>query len=799
MPNIVFAPSRRATVDSSVNKLVYSFLEKLAKDDANKSLHIEPIRNCSDDRVRTGRVNDGYRAILFRIAVDKQVTYIYVGTLMHDDAIAFAQRARLTVNPVNGIAELIESTEPIPQTQVSAPHTTARTQQHPTQVETHVTESSRSSAAPKSAYAPTMATSLFLHRGIDLPTLVQQLGIDPEIAQAVLPAQNEDELMHALEKLEKKRSVPTWQSSALIDLSVGQSLAETRFIYQITDNPPPVATAPESAAIHPEVPDSTLLAALDHPAARMSFSPIQGNAELREVIENPDFTAWRIFLHPEQRKYAIKNVGGAFRLSGGAGTGKTVVLLHRAKFLAMRSPQARILLTTFSTTLAEALKRDLLRLAPDITLAKNLGDPGVFICGIDAGVLRVMKSTADLTGPTQKVLGSRSAEISGRTPGNRWAEAAISADSSGPTELLRAGTDAPSGQQLSPELRSETFLTAEYALIVLPNAITKEAEYLQVRRPGRGISLDRRKRLAVWSIIKAYRSLASAEGSIDFPEAAAIAAAALTATEGADTPAAVGSPAAAVDHILVDEGQDLSPTHWQFLRALVLPGPNDIFIAEDSHQRIYSHRVVLGRYGIGIVGRSRRLTLNYRTTAQNLRYALGVLAGGAYLNIEEEDEQKVGYRSARQGPQPGILTFPTLTQELDFTAERVRGWLADQVPAETIGLLARDKKSAGQLQRGLEERGLPVRVVEREFPGTGKPLILTMHRAKGMEFSRVLIHGLNSRSMPAQYLLKSLTEVDAADVLLRERSLLYVAATRARDELVITLSGEASDLLPTAP
>src|SRR4029079_11980242 len=148
---------------------------------------------------------------------------------------------------------------------------------------------------------------------------------------------------------------------------------------------------------------------------------------------------------------------------------------------------------------------------------------------------------------------------------------------------------------------------AEYAMVVLPQRITTRDEYFKVRRPGRGVSLNRERRSAVWDVIAAYRGSSSVNGSVDFGEAAALAAAMLEVRSV--------RPA---DHVLVDEGQDLNPTHWQFLRALVAEGTDDIFIAEDAHQRIYGQRVVVGRYGIKIVGRSRRLALNYRTTAENL-------------------------------------------------------------------------------------------------------------------------------------------------------------------------------------
>jgi superfamily I DNA/RNA helicase len=140
-----------------------------------------------------------------------------------------------------------------------------------------------------------------------------------------------------------------------------------------------------------------------------------------------------------------------------------------------------------------------------------------------------------------------------------------------------------------------------------------------VRRAGRGVSLNRSRRNAVWDLIKVYRAAAAAAGTMDFEEKAAVAAQVLRNE----------APAGLADHVLVDEAQDLSPSRLKLLRALAAPGTNDLFIAEDSHQRIYGQPIVLGRYGINIVGRSRRLTLNYRTTEQNLRYALGILAGAS--------------------------------------------------------------------------------------------------------------------------------------------------------------------------
>ncbi|MGY1709131.1 3'-5' exonuclease [Geodermatophilus sp. SYSU D00758] len=747
MPQIVMGPSQTGTLDSSVKKQAYAFLEKLSTDDTLPGLHIEPINNSADTRVRTGRVNDFYRAVLFKVqGQGDSAHYVYLGVLPHDDAISFARKARLTVNPVNGIAELIVAGDDQPTPEAVAGLAEARPALAEVQPDLVVAQE-----APAVALLPAL--------GVDEPALVEDLGIDRSLALAALAATSEDEILGLVE------GAVEWQGLALIDLASGTSVQEVKDTLSISDEP---------EALQPDVgEDQRLLTALQHPAAKMQFAFIEDDDELRRAIEDTDFAAWRVFLHPEQRRYATASYNGPFRLSGGAGTGKTVVLLHRARHLARQNPSARILLTTFTKTLAEAMRADLRRLDPTLKLAERLGDPGIFVSGIDATVSAVLKSAGPhLAVDVEAVLGPRSAEISGRTKDAVWVDAAAAVP------------------ELPVDLRSKAFLTSEYAMVVLPARVTSRDDYLTARRPGRGVALDRKKRLAVWSVVEAYRSRASIEGSIDFAEAGAIAAASLerrTAEQGTYR----------VDHVLVDEGQDLTPSHWQFLRALVEPHADDLFIAEDSHQRIYGQRVVLGRYGIRIVGRSQRLKLNYRTTAQTLRYAVGVLEGEEFIDLEDTSEDSGHYRSARSGPRPRVVECANLTEELEAAAKTVNDWLGSGVVPETIGILVRDAQQAGQVSRGLADRGVEVRLVDQGALRQGQPLVMTMHRAKGMEFARVLIFGVNEGLVPAQYLLKDLTEADRADALTRERSLLYVAATRARDELVITTSGSRSAFLPT--
>lgn len=249
--------------------------------------------------------------------------------------------------------------------------------------------------------------------------------------------------------------------------------------------------------------------------------------------------------------------------------------------------------------------------------------------------------------------------------------------------------------------------------------------------------------------------------------------------------------------MLVDEGQDFKPCHWQLVRALAPEAPNDIFIAEDAHQRIYGQRLVLSAYGIRTQGRSRGLKLNYRTTAQNLAWAVGVLTGQEVVDSDGEAETMAGYLSARTGPKPEVRAFPTLSAELDFAADLVGAWVGrGDVAAETVAVLVRDRVTRDRVVAGLGERGVEVRALEAGMVKPGHPVALTMHRAKGTEFARVLLFGLSKDSMPMGLKAYDFDDEELSEAQLRERSLLYVAASRARDQLVVTYSGTPSSLLP---
>jgi superfamily I DNA/RNA helicase len=737
MPTIIMSkPANK--LEPSLKKKAYAFLEKLSEDDTSPGLHIEPISNSADDKVRTGRVDQSFRAVLFRVPGADQPVYVFYGIWPHDEAIAVARKTRLTVNPVNGVTEITTVADaplPVPPAAAAPP------------------------ASQRPAPTPTGAPPLLENLGLDRKDLVDVLGIDESLAVRALAAADETELLALAD------NAVEWQATALLGLSMGLSVAEVKDTLSLGE-PSPAGSATEA---------DRLVEGLRHPAAQMSFAWIESNAELRRVIEGGDFGAWRVFLHPEQRKYARRSYSGPFRLSGGAGTGKTVVLLHRARMLAQRGPGARIILTTFTANLADQIRADLDRLDPSLPKADALCSPGIAVYGIDAVASAVLRAAGeDAAADAEAVLGVATTALISRTFGAAWNDALDAA-----------------GQELPAALRSPAFLAAEYTQVVLPNRITSREAYYKVRRPGRGVALDRAKRAGVWDVVSAYRAQARIAGTVDFAAAATIAADYLKRR-------AAGGGGPIADHVLVDEGQDLGPAHWALIRALAGEHADDLFIAEDSHQRIYGQRTVLSQFGIKIVGRSQRLTLNYRTTAQNLSYAISVLEGAAYVDLEAGEESTAGYRSARSGPVPLLLRCATLTEELDRAAELVSRWVAESDAPDTVAVLVREQRQRDRLVSGFAERGVTIRAVDREHIKPGQPVAMTMHRAKGTEFSRVLLFGIDQGAIPRPLRDEQYAEDAWADALLRERSLLYVAATRARDELALSWSGDPSQLLPPA-
>ncbi len=780
MPTLIWSKVKDG-LDPSMKKKAYAFLEKLQESDELPGLHIEPIVGSVDPRVRTGRVDDNFRCVMFKIAAGREPVYVIHGVWPHDKANSIAEQVKLSMNPINGVPEVDRVLDEVQsqvrrETRVVPLSAALSTAPSPGTLEPAETVAPERAAAPapatdeETAGVPASLQPPRWPDGLSVTVLHDELGIDAEVASAALAAPTENALVDVLGSARVE-----WQIDALLALATGTSVEDVRKAFRLDQSVPAAAEDDE---------DTRLLKSLEHPAAQTSFHWIEDNDELRRIIEAGDLGAWRLFLHPEQRSYVEQGRKGTFRLSGGAGTGKTVVAIHRARHLASTYPDARILLTTYTRNLADDLASGVRKLDDSIQLQTRLDEPGIYVKGIDQVAWAVVQRAGDdIAEAVGQVLGVPRTGVLKASPETLWQE--VIDDVEG---------------ELPPALATQAFLEAEYTQVVLPNRITTAQSYVRVRRAGRGVALDRAKRAAIWKVIEAYRAKARMHDSTDYFEKAAIAAAWLDL-----------SGERLFDHVIVDEAQDLAPSRLQLLRALVAEGPNDLFICEDSHQRIYGQKVVLSHCGINVRGgRSRRLTLNYRTTKQNLNWAIKVLAGGDWTDLEGEAEEHP-YQSARTGPEPQLAPAATMNDELDAAVRVISSWLPDEsltpqanrgegrAPApEGIALLVRDRYRRESVVSGLAERGVEVRSVDREAVRPGKPLVMTMHRAKGLEFTHVLLFGVAEGAIPRSLKDYDTSEQDKADAMLRERALLYVAATRARDVLAVTWNGRPSRLLGAA-
>jgi len=247
--------------------------------------------------------------------------------------------------------------------------------------------------------------------------------------------------------------------------------------------------------------------------------------------------------------------------------------------------------------------------------------------------------------------------------------------------------------------------------------------------------------------------------------------------------------------VLADEVQDFRPADLKLLRALVPPGVNDIFVVGDGHQRIYGHKASLGKAGINIRGRSRNLRINYRTTQKIRNFAVRLLEGQVIDDLDGGVDDLRGYRSLREGVAPEVHLCRTSAQEVDLILERLQGWLDDGLKPEEICLSARLNFQVDEYARHLLAAGHAVQKIEPSGDKKLKPgfRVATMHRMKGLEFRAVVLAGVQEGSVP--YPLPHPDQASKEDHLLGERCLLYVAATRARDLLLVTGHGGRSEFL----
>ncbi|WP_221091407.1 3'-5' exonuclease [Deinococcus aquaedulcis] len=481
-----------------------------------------------------------------------------------------------------------------------------------------------------------------------------------------------------------------------------------------------------------------------HPDARRLFAVAENEAALEAALGG-SWQEWTVFLHPSQHRVVERTYSGAARLTGGAGTGKTVVAVHRAARLARAG--GRVLLTTYTRALVTHLEEMLsaLNLEPAARQRITVVTVHALARQISAELGLPHREPEDNTA----VLKARFAQ-------------AINA----------------LGISLTPE-----FLLAEWRGVIEAQGLRTWEAYRDVRRTGRGTPLGLRGRQDVWRAVDHFR--AGLETSRRFTWR--------TMCE-AVTDRLQGEPAR-FDHVIADEAQDLGPSEVRFLLALTDGGSDHLLLAMDEGQRIFQRAFSMKSLGLNFQGRSTCLKLNYRTSRQIRELADRVLPG-TIRDADETVEQRLTL-SRFQGPAPEVRRLPDSEKEFEHLGRWLKDRLAEGLSPAQIAVFTRHDP-ATTAARVQAISGHPAAVVGQteDAPDPRFVSVSTMHRAKGLEYRAVAVVGLNDEALPSAQRLAELTDPgDQEDFIAHERHLLYVAATRARDWLLLTYSGEGSRFL----
>jgi superfamily I DNA/RNA helicase len=500
----------------------------------------------------------------------------------------------------------------------------------------------------------------------------------------------------------------------------------------------------------PRVPQPIVATAnpFDHPDAQRRFRVMTNVEELQRALDFP-WEKWTVFLHPEQRQWVERDYSGPARVSGSAGTGKTIVALHRAAYLARAHPDARVLLTTFSDTLASALNTKLKRLlGNEPRLAERID-----VHSLDAIGLRLYKAHIG-----QATIASR--EIV--------------------RELLKESASAVGGHKFGLH-----FLLTEWEQVVDTWQLENWDAYRDVARLGRKTRLPEAQRVVLWSIFERVRAGLLERKLLTHAQLFTTLAAALSSNKNV-----------VFDFSVVDEAQDISVSHLRFFAALGGGRPNALFFAGDLGQRIFQQPFSWKGLGVDIRGRSRTLRVNYRTSHQ-IRTQADRLLGPMVTDVDGDTEDRSDTVSVFNGPPPVIHTFKDEGEEI----KAVGNWIMEQAKAGVLphefGVFVRSIAQLERAQAAVKVAGLSFKILDEHVETlSGHVSISTMHLAKGLEFRAVVVMACDDEVIPLQERIETVgDDADLQEVYDTERHLLYVACTRARDHLLVTSVEPASEFL----
>ena len=676
---------------------------------AANGLNLEFVEGSKDKSLKSLRLDQNYRAIAFETATD--IMFVHVNA--HDKAYRWAEERRVKLDNASNRIRIVEEIEQVQE----------------------VTDLDDLSSGLFAAFKDKKLLSL---------------GAADEAIAIARTIETEEEL----EASEGRFDPLSFQ--VLYALAAGYTEEE---VYSITG----------SAVVDTEnAEDKTFEELITTEESRQTIFTPQSIEELRRFFDG-ELEGWRVWLHPEQRKLAYKDYNGPAMVRGGAGTGKTVVAMHRAKHIADQlaaDPQKqgqKVLVTTFTTTLAKDIEANLKTLCPEhVTGASSR----IEVINLDRwGSQYLKKKQFDRrVATTQKDL---------EQIDYLWLE-------------VFDAYPLPDGL-------TEAFVKAEWEQIIQAKGLDDLSAYLKVSRAGRGTPLNRAKRKELWNIFALYRTKLLQSGLVERDD---VYREAIPLLQG--EPGKLGYAA-----VVVDEAQDMGEQAFKLIRALVPQSlnndKNSIFIVGDAHQRIYNRRASMSACGINIIGRSRRLKLNYRTTHEIRAWAVAVLQGVTVDDLDSGQDTLDGYVSIEHGIAPQLSGYGSDDEELKALVQWLSELPSDKIRDSEIGILAYTNKQVKSVQQHLSKAGVESLILtgdqadDQTTPGVR---LCTMHRAKGLEFKAVAIPFMSNSLFPPKWLLdRTVDDADQEDTEAQLKALLHVAATRAKSFLRVSWAGKLSKFI----
>lgn len=688
---------------AGIQTKVMRWAVKFQADPASPGINYEKIHAAADPAMRSVRIEGDWRGIVFK--PEQGDVYVLLHVNKHDEAYRWAERRKLIINPVTGAMQMVFVEEAV----VAPAAQGSETEPVKARIQ-----------APAAVESPP-----FVGQATDKELM--GLGVPPEMIAKVRELRTEAEL-DAIQPL-----LPVEAYEGLFLIAAGDTASQI-----LSDR---------ETRVDRSVDTSDYATAIETPESRSRFVVVDDEALI--AIMNAPLAQWRVFLHPSQRKLATGERSGPVRVLGGAGTGKTVVAMHRAKWLAEHAvlPGGKVLFTTFTKNLALDIEENLKTMCGTDTLAR------IEVKNLDAWVYGFMRSRRF----EHKIVYSRKEDGAKQA----WQLALAAKDTS--LDL------------------ADSFYEEELEQVVLAYGVRTRDEYRTVRRVGRGVLLSRAKRDAIWPVFEEYRAQLAVRKLKEFDDAYADVAELLTRERGeAGSDSGDGKARALYGAIVIDETQDFGPQALRLIRAMMAPGINDLFFVGDGHQRIYSrNRAAMSKCGIDIRGRSRKLYLNYRTTDEIRRQAVAVLEGCSVDDLDDGHDETRRYKSLSHGPVPVLKRMSSLDEVLPVVLETIKQWSSTTTEdvRETVCVIAPTKRQRDNTSHFLERNALQTKTIdENQNAGVAQDHIYmaTMHRAKGLEFDRVVV-------VAPQDWLGEVRDTESY------RKLLYVAISRAKKETAVFL------------